>query len=87
MRTGRRVFGFGRGAFNPAISDGKRLYITGYSSQYAFEPREAEASRSKTERRRSATARKRRERGGEPARARATSPSSVQVIGSSRNAA
>ena len=38
VRSGRRVFQFGRGAFNPAVSDGKRLFITGYSSQYAFEP-------------------------------------------------
>jgi outer membrane protein assembly factor BamB len=40
-RTGRVLWTFRRGAFNPAISDGKRLYITGYSSQYAFEPRSA----------------------------------------------
>ena len=38
-RTGRVVWTFGRGAFNPAISDGLRLYITGYSSLYAFKPR------------------------------------------------
>jgi outer membrane protein assembly factor BamB len=38
-RTGRVVWSFGRGAFNPAISDGLRLYITGYSSLYAFKPR------------------------------------------------
>jgi len=55
-RTGRPVFRFGRGAFNPVISDGKRLYLTGYSSQYAFEPlrpatrpsaRESESRRSR----------------------------------------
>jgi len=38
-RSGRVVWSFGRGAFNPAISDGLRLYITGYSSLYAFKPR------------------------------------------------
>jgi outer membrane protein assembly factor BamB len=38
VRSGRPVFRFGRGAFNPVISDGKRLYLTGYSTQYAFEP-------------------------------------------------
>ena len=38
-RTGRKVFDFGRGAYNPAVSDGKRLYLTGYSSLYAFEPK------------------------------------------------
>lgn len=41
-RTGRRVFRLGRGAFNPVISDGKRIYLTGYSSVYAFEPRRKE---------------------------------------------
>ena len=40
-RTGRVLWRFNRGGFNPAISDGKRLYITGYSSVYAFEQRRA----------------------------------------------
>jgi outer membrane protein assembly factor BamB len=35
-KTGRVLWSIGKGAFNPAISDGKRLYITGYGSQYAF---------------------------------------------------
>jgi outer membrane protein assembly factor BamB len=35
-KTGRLLWSLGRGAFNPAISDGKRVYITGYSSLYAF---------------------------------------------------
>lgn len=35
-KTGRVLWIFGEGAFNPAISDGKRVYITGYGSQYAF---------------------------------------------------
>ena len=51
-RTGRPVFAFGRGAFNPAISDGKRLYLTGYSSQYAFEPKRRGKRRSSADRRR-----------------------------------
>lgn len=38
-RTGNVVWRFGRGAFNPAISDGLRLYVTGYSSLYGFKPR------------------------------------------------
>ncbi len=38
-KTGRTLWSFGRGAFNPAISDGKRIYITGYSSEYAFTTR------------------------------------------------
>jgi outer membrane protein assembly factor BamB len=38
-KTGKRVFKIKRGAFNPVISDGKRLYLTGYSSQYALVPK------------------------------------------------
>ena len=35
-QSGRTLWSIGKGAFNPAISDGKRVYITGYGSQYAF---------------------------------------------------
>jgi outer membrane protein assembly factor BamB len=35
-RTGRKLWSLGRGAFNPAISDGRRVYITGYSTVYSF---------------------------------------------------
>ena len=38
VRRGRRVFSLGNGAFNPAIADHRRVYVTGYSAQYAFEP-------------------------------------------------
>ncbi|MEA2426193.1 MAG: hypothetical protein QOH13_2603, partial [Thermoleophilaceae bacterium] len=38
-KTGRTLWSLGKGAFNPAISDGKRIYITGYSSIYAFTTR------------------------------------------------
>ncbi|MBA2517549.1 MAG: PQQ-binding-like beta-propeller repeat protein [Solirubrobacterales bacterium] len=38
-RTGRKVFNIRRGAFNPVVSDGNRIYLTGYSSLYAFKPR------------------------------------------------
>lgn len=37
-RTGRKLWALNRGAFNPAISDGKRVYITGYAGLYAFRP-------------------------------------------------
>lgn len=39
VNTGRKVWGVGRGAFNPVISDGKRLYLNGYSSLYMFAER------------------------------------------------
>src|SRR5262245_38405465 len=43
-RTGRVVWSFQRGAFNPAISDGLRLYLTGYSTVYGLRPRHAAAA-------------------------------------------
>jgi outer membrane protein assembly factor BamB len=38
MRSGRRVFHYGRGTYTPVISDGRRLYLTGYSSITALQP-------------------------------------------------
>ena len=35
-RTGREVFHMGRGSFNPVISDGRTIFLTGYSSLYAL---------------------------------------------------
>ncbi len=38
MRSGRRVFRYGRGTYSPVISDGRRIYLTGYSSITALQP-------------------------------------------------
>jgi outer membrane protein assembly factor BamB len=38
MRSGRRVFRYPRGTYSAAISDGRRLYVTGYSSITALQP-------------------------------------------------
>lgn len=38
MRSGRRVFHYRRGTYSPVISDGHRLYLTGYSSITALQP-------------------------------------------------
>jgi outer membrane protein assembly factor BamB len=38
-RTGRRVYFTHRGAFNPAVSDGRSVYLVGYSSLFALQPR------------------------------------------------
>jgi outer membrane protein assembly factor BamB len=37
-RTGRRVFYIGRGAYNPVVSDGRTIFLNGYSSLYALRP-------------------------------------------------
>ena len=39
VRRGRRVFYFPDGEYTPVISDGQRLYLTGYSRQYALVPK------------------------------------------------
>ena len=38
MKSGRRVFHYGRGTYTPVISDGRRIYLTGYSSITALQP-------------------------------------------------
>jgi outer membrane protein assembly factor BamB len=38
MKTGHRVFHYGRGTYSPVISDGRRIYLVGYSSVTALEP-------------------------------------------------
>jgi len=38
-KTGKVVFKFKRGGFTPVVSDGRRLYLTGWASQYAFVPK------------------------------------------------
>jgi len=38
LRTGKKVVSFPTGAYHPVISDGRRLYLTGYSSVQAMEP-------------------------------------------------
>ncbi|HEX6228082.1 MAG TPA: PQQ-binding-like beta-propeller repeat protein, partial [Solirubrobacterales bacterium] len=38
MRSGRRVFTYPYGTYTPVISDGRRIYLTGYSSITALKP-------------------------------------------------
>ena len=37
-RTGQPIWETNKGAFNPAISDGERIYLVGYSSLFALDP-------------------------------------------------
>jgi outer membrane protein assembly factor BamB len=61
-KTGRVLWSIGKGGFNPAISDGKRLYITGYGGQYAFmTPRAFRRQRIAIAKRRKALERRRRQ--------------------------
>jgi outer membrane protein assembly factor BamB len=45
--NGEQVFDFDRGEYNPAVSDGQRLYITGYSSINALDPIKRERGKKK----------------------------------------
>jgi outer membrane protein assembly factor BamB len=38
MRSGKRVFHYPKGTYTPVISDGRRLYLVGYSSITALQP-------------------------------------------------
>lgn len=38
MRSGKRVFRYPRGTYTPVVSDGRRIYLTGYSSITALQP-------------------------------------------------
>ena len=59
-RTGKRVFRFKDGGFDPVVSDGKRIYLTGYSSLYGLVPKAASdaARRAFAARKRRAAARR-----------------------------
>ena len=39
ISTGRPTFELGTGSFDPVISDGKNIYLTGYTGLFAFAPR------------------------------------------------
>ena len=45
VRNGKRVFKYPRGSFTPVISDGKRLYLTGYTTLYGFVPKDSPEAR------------------------------------------
>lgn len=43
VRTGRQVFSFPDGAFNPVVADNSTIYLTGYTRLYQLLPRRADA--------------------------------------------
>jgi outer membrane protein assembly factor BamB len=49
-RTGRKVWTSSRGAFNPVVSDGQNIFLTGFSSLAEFEPLTAAQERKRAER-------------------------------------
>jgi outer membrane protein assembly factor BamB len=55
-RTGRKFYEHERGSYNPVVSDGKTIFLTGYHALYALEPLDAaaRAARRKAARKRAA---------------------------------
>jgi outer membrane protein assembly factor BamB len=53
MKTGRQVFHYKTGTYSPVISDGRRIYLVGYSSINALQPfrRKAKAKKATSARR------------------------------------
>lgn len=48
MKTGKRVFRYKTGTYTPVISDGRRIYLVGYSSINALEPVRPHATRQRS---------------------------------------
>ncbi len=39
VKTGKKIFEYDQGEYNPVISDGEKIYLTGYSTIRAFKPK------------------------------------------------
>jgi len=50
MKTGKQVFHYKTGTYTPVISDGRRIYLTGYSSINALEPFKPKSKKAKKKR-------------------------------------
>jgi outer membrane protein assembly factor BamB len=64
-KSGKRVFKFPRGSFTPVISDGRRIYLTGYTTLYGLVPQDSPEAQPKKHRqpRRNQNRRKRSRKG------------------------
>jgi outer membrane protein assembly factor BamB len=62
VRNGKRVFKYPRGSFTPIISDGKRLYLTGYTTLYGFVPKDSPEAQPKPEEQRKSKQKSRRKK-------------------------
>ena len=60
VRNGKVVWTYAHGSYNPAISDGQRLYITGRTGQSALEPRNQPGAAKKAQAKRKASQAKRK---------------------------
>ncbi|MEK6251226.1 MAG: PQQ-binding-like beta-propeller repeat protein [Actinomycetota bacterium] len=60
MKDGHQVFHYGTGAYTPVISDGRRIYLTGYSSITALQPLTKKQIKARAEAKKQKAAHKRR---------------------------
>ena len=61
-RTGRKVFEHERGSYNPVVSDGETIFLTGYHAMYALRPLDAQDRKRRARAERARVARKRNDR-------------------------
>ena len=61
-RTGRKVFEHERGSYNPVVSDGETIYLTGYHAMYGLEPLSAADKRKRKDAADARAARRARDR-------------------------
>lgn len=92
VRTGKTAWKTHRGAFHPVISDGRRIYFTGYSSLFALDPvgrpfdRRAPGTLRRQSARRRAASRKRAARHRAASRKRAARHRAASRIRAARRA-
>ena len=61
-RTGRKVFEHERGSYNPVVSDGETIFLTGYHAMYALQPLSTADKKARAKAARARKARKRNDR-------------------------
>jgi outer membrane protein assembly factor BamB len=61
-RTGRKVFEHERGSYNPVVSDGETIFLTGYHAMYALQPLTTADRKARREFKQARAARKRKDR-------------------------
>ena len=61
-RTGRKVFEHERGSYNPVVSDGETIFLTGYHAMYALQPLSTADKKARAKAARAREARKRNDR-------------------------
>ena len=86
VKTGKKVFEYELGEYNPVISDGRRMYLTGSSNIRAFEHETKAERRSEAHRRRGSARRRPSGSGGSGRRSAPSTNASARPGGRSSGA-